>query len=113
MLIWNRYFSFYYIKTEGSIYLLSTIAPSAQDLLIRLQSSIAANIKTLGNIEFNSYRSFLNMDREASEPYRFIDGELIERFLDQDENLQNEICKGLGPHVEDIRGLVEELKRLH
>ncbi|KHJ33524.1 putative dna damage-binding protein 1 [Erysiphe necator] len=99
--------------TEGSIYLLSTIAPSAQDLLIRLQSSIAANIKTLGNIEFNSYRSFLNMDREASEPYRFIDGELIERFLDQDENLQNEICKGLGPHVEDIRGLVEELKRLH
>ncbi|POS88226.1 hypothetical protein EPUL_000128 [Erysiphe pulchra] len=99
--------------TEGSIYLLSTIAPSTQDLLIRLQTSIAANVKTLGNIEFNSYRSFLNMDREASEPYRFVDGELIERFLDQDESLQIEICRGLGPNVEDIRGLVEELKRLH
>lgn len=53
------------------------------------------------------------MDREATEPFRFVDGELIERFLDVDESAQIEICKGLGPHIEDIRGLVEELKRLH
>lgn len=47
------------------------------------------------------------------EPFRFVDGELIERFLDVDEEVQKEICTGLGPSVEDVRNLVEELKRLH
>jgi DNA damage-binding protein 1 len=42
-----------------------------------------------------------------------VDGELIERFLDVDEEVQVEICRGLGPSVEDVRNLVEELKRLH
>lgn len=70
-------------------------------------------MKTLGNIDFNSYRSFRNKDREATEPFRFVDGELIERFLDQDESVQRNICTGLGQSVEDIRDLVEELKRLH
>lgn len=42
-----------------------------------------------------------------------MDGELIEKFLDVSESLQEEICKGLGPGVEEVRNLVEELKRLH
>lgn len=42
-----------------------------------------------------------------------MDGELIERFLDVDEDVQEEICQRLGPSVEDIRNLVEGLKRLH
>ena len=70
-------------------------------------------IKTLGNMEFDTYRSFRNAEREAAEPFRFVDGELIERFLDVDEETQQEICKGLGPSVEDMRNMVEELKRLH
>lgn len=44
---------------------------------------------------------------------RFVDGELIERFLDVEESVQEEIVSGLGPGVEDIRSLVEGLKRLH
>jgi DNA damage-binding protein 1 len=42
-----------------------------------------------------------------------VDGELIERFLDLDEEDQRAVCEGLGPGVEDVRGVVEELKRLH
>jgi hypothetical protein len=41
-----------------------------------------------------------------------VDGELIERFLDVDEQTQEDICEGLGPSVEDVRNLVEELKRV-
>jgi DNA damage-binding protein 1 len=70
-------------------------------------------IYTLGNTDFNTYRSFKNPERETAEPFRFVDGELIERFLDVGEEVQNEICRGLGPGVEDVRNLVEELKRLH
>ncbi|RDL30758.1 WD40 repeat-like protein [Venustampulla echinocandica] len=104
--------------TEGSIYLISTILPSSQDLLMRLQARMSSThmsrkIHTLGDMDFNTYRSFKNPVRETAEPFRFVDGELIERFLDFDEEMQEEICEGLGPMVEDVRNVVEELRRLH
>jgi DNA damage-binding protein 1 len=74
---------------------------------------MAQTIITLGGLDFNTYRSFKNAERETAEPFRFVDGELIERFLDVDDKVQEEICRGLGPSVEDVRNLVEELKRLH
>jgi DNA damage-binding protein 1 len=80
---------------------------------MRLQTRMAETITTLGRLDFNTYRSFKNTERETAEPFRFVDGELIERFLDVGEEVQKEICTGLGPSVEDVRNLVEELKRLH
>lgn len=101
------------LQTEGSIYLFSTISAASQGMLMRLQTRMASIIQTPGNIEFNGYRAYKNSERETTEPFRFVDGELIERFLDVDETVQEEICKGLGPSVEDLRDIVEELKRLH
>lgn len=80
---------------------------------MRLQASMIREIKGLGDIPFNTYRSFKNPVRETSEPFRFVDGALIELFLDFDEKKQEEICNGLGPTVEDVRNVVEELRRLH
>jgi DNA damage-binding protein 1 len=74
---------------------------------------MAPIVQTLGNIDFNSYRSFKSESVESAEPFRFVDGELVERFLDVEEAVQEEICQGLGPSMEDVRNLVEELKRLH
>lgn len=74
---------------------------------------MAQTIITLGGLDFNTYRSFKNEERETAEPFRFVDGELIERFLDVDEEVQKEICIGLGPSVDSVRDLIEELKRLH
>ncbi|KAK3318984.1 mono-functional DNA-alkylating methyl methanesulfonate N-term-domain-containing protein [Apodospora peruviana] len=98
---------------EGGIYMFGTIAPHAQDLLLRFQSKLAQVIKTAGDIEFRTYRSFRNAEREGDGPFRFLDGELLERFLDVDENVQAQICQGLGPSVEDMRNMVEELRRMH
>lgn len=91
------------------------MAPNYQDLLIRFQAKLAQSqvVETLGGLEFDRYRSFRNEEREGDSAFRFIDGELIERFLDVDEKLQEQLCEGLGPDVETIRNLVEELKRLH
>lgn len=80
---------------------------------MRLQSRMANVVQSLGDLPFNKYRSYKNETRETEEPFRFVDGELIERFLDVSESLQEEICKGLGPGVEEVRDLVEELKRFH
>ncbi|KAK4671450.1 hypothetical protein QC764_600250 [Podospora pseudoanserina] len=98
---------------NGGIYMFGTVAPEAQDLLLRFQEKLARVVHTAGEIDFNCYRAFRNAEREGSEPVRFLDGELLERFLDQDEATQREICEGLGPSLEHMRNVVEELRRMH
>lgn len=104
---------------EGSIYLFGLIAPTHRDLLMRLQAALAPMVSSLGDVPFNTYRAFKNQVREAEEPYRFVDGELIEGFLDLKEELQESVVGGLGEAgvraggVEGLRELVESLRRLH
>ncbi|RAL59585.1 hypothetical protein DID88_006444 [Monilinia fructigena] len=113
--------------TEGSIYLFSLIPPQNQDILMRLQSQLASlPTQSLshpdsypgtiefspGNLDFNRYRSYVSAVRETSEPFRFIDGDLIELFLDLRWDVQELLGKALGVPAEDLRGLVEGLRRL-
>ncbi len=101
------------LQVEGGIYMFGTVAPHAQDLLLRFQAKVADAIKTAGGIDFRTYRAFRNAEREGDGPFRFLDGELLERFLDVDDATQALICEGLGPTVEDMRNTVEELRRMH
>ena len=80
---------------------------------MRLQANIAGLVNSPGNMPFNKYRAFKSSVREAEEPFRFVDGELVERFLDCGPRVQEEIVEGLGVDVEDVRGMVESLRRLH
>ncbi|KAI1432232.1 mono-functional DNA-alkylating methyl methanesulfonate N-term-domain-containing protein [Xylaria sp. CBS 124048] len=100
---------------EGGVYLFGTISPKYQDLLMRFQIELAKVVETLGTIEFSWFRSFRNAERQSEGPFRFVDGELLERFLDLDETQQEAVCSevGLGPTAESMRTLVEELKRMH
>ena len=104
---------------EGSIYLFGLIAPTHRDLLMRLQAALAPMVGSLGNVPFNTYRAFKNQVKEAEEPYRFVDGELIEGFLNLTEELQESVVGGLGEvgvaagGLEGVRELVESLRRLH
>ena len=105
---------------DGSIYLFGLITPPYRDLLMRLQANIADMVHSPGNVPFNSYRAYRSTVREAEEPYRFVDGELVELFLDQSESMQEEMCRGLVPgtsgekvDIEEIRALVEGLRRMH
>ncbi|EER38574.1 DNA damage-binding protein 1a [Histoplasma capsulatum H143] len=104
---------------EGSIYLFGIINPTYQDLLMRLQSAMAGMVVTPGGMPFNKFRAFRNTIRQTEEPYRFVDGELIERFLNCGVELQEEIVGKViadgvaGVTVESVKGLVEELRRMH
>ncbi|KAL8777472.1 MAG: hypothetical protein Q9194_002538 [Teloschistes cf. exilis] len=99
---------------DGSIYLFALIAPSKQDLLMRLQQAIASRVQSPGNVPFNTYRAFKNSVREAEEPFRFVDGELIEKFLDCPGTMQEGICEEVGMvDVEEMRTMVESLRRIH
>nr|OQO29403.1 hypothetical protein B0A51_02221 [Rachicladosporium sp. CCFEE 5018] len=104
---------------EGSIYLYATIAPSKQDLLMRLQSELAKVVKSPGHVKFSLWRGFKSQVRDMGNegPMRFVDGELIEAFLDLKSEEQEAVVGGLGIEVpggaEEVRGLVEGLRRVH
>lgn len=54
------------------------------------------------------------MVREAEEPFRFVDGELVERFLECDEQVQEEIVSLVGGQdIGSVKAMIEALKRLH
>lgn len=74
---------------------------------------MADMVQTPGHVPFNKYRAFKNQVREAEEPFRFVDGELIERFLDLAEPVQAQIVEGLNLDVEAVKTMVEGLRRLH
>ena len=80
-----------------------------------LQSNLGNLVAAPGDVDFAKYRAFKNQVREDDEPTRFVDGELIERFLDVSEDIQSKAVEGLGEEwdVEAVRGLVEGLRRLH
>ncbi|KAI9732341.1 MAG: hypothetical protein M1834_001548 [Cirrosporium novae-zelandiae] len=98
---------------EGSIYLFALIAPAKQNLLMQLQSNLANFVKSPGGTSFNKFRAFKNTVRTAEEPFRFVDGELVEKFLDCSEETQEKAIEGLGADIEEIRAMVEGLRRLH
>ncbi|KAL2869229.1 DDB1/RSE1 family protein [Aspergillus lucknowensis] len=98
---------------EGSIYLYASINPDHQDFLMRLQATMAARVDSLGGISFNEFRGLRTMTRQANEPYRFVDGELIERFLACEPNVQKEIIDMVGKSVEEVKVMIEALRRLH
>jgi DNA damage-binding protein 1 len=100
---------------EGGVYMLGTIGAEHQDLLMRLQQAVAARTKGLGYMPWAKYRAFKTEVREADEPFRFVDGELVEEFLNlSQEDMAGVVGElGMSADVEKIKGMVEGLKRLH
>jgi DNA damage-binding protein 1 len=78
-----------------------------------LQSNLGNLVSAPGDMDFAKFRAFKNTVREEDEPMRFVDGELVERFLDCSEEVQGKAVEGLGVDVEEVRALVEGLRRLH
>jgi DNA damage-binding protein 1 len=103
---------------EGSIYLFGIITPAHQNMLMELQRAIAKVVPGLGEVPFMKYRAFKSQVREEEEPMRFVDGEMVERFLDVGDAVQGEIVTEMrsggvmSADAEEIRGVVERLRRL-
>ncbi|PHH64423.1 hypothetical protein CDD81_4644 [Ophiocordyceps australis] len=105
-------------SVEGALYLFGEISPEYQDLLMTFQERLSACLcllgdKESGKVRFEEWRAFRGQTRTGEGPYRFIDGEMLERFLDLSETEQKSVCEGLGPSMEHLRSMVEELRLMH
>ena len=104
---------------EGGVYLYGQIGQDYLDLLISLQAALAPMVESLGHVPFNSYRAFRNEVVETQEPLRFVDGELVEAFLELPGTIQDTIVNKLGDvakakgGTEGVREVIETLRRLH
>lgn len=104
---------------EGGLFMFGLIDANYLDLLMKLQANMSRVVKGIGDLDFNRFRAFSTKGRQAEEPFRFVDGELLEKYLDLDESTMEMVVKGekstddVGIGAEEVKNIIETLKRLH
>lgn len=107
---------------SGAIGLVTQISSTFYDFLHDLQNRLTSTIKSVGKIEHSYWRSF-NTDIKIEPSEGFIDGDLIESFLDLNSEKMKEVCDGLQMEaeggmktdctVDDLVKMIEDLTRIH
>ncbi|KAK6495462.1 hypothetical protein TWF481_003479 [Arthrobotrys musiformis] len=106
---------------DGGLFMLGLIHPDYFDILMKCQVNMAKVVKGIGDLDFNKYRAYHTKGIQSDEPFRFVDGELVEKFLDLDEEAMKMVIDGAGDDdnsriectVGEMKNIVEALKRLH
>uniref|UniRef100_S4NWY3 DNA damage-binding protein 1 n=5 Tax=Pararge aegeria TaxID=116150 RepID=S4NWY3_9NEOP len=106
----------------GAICLVVQLTQELFDFLHQLEERLTHTIKSVGKIPHSFWRSF-NTDVKTEPAEGFIDGDLIESFLDLSREMQQETVQGLqiddgegmkrDATVEDLAKIVEDLTRIH
>lgn len=106
----------------GAIGLVVQIPEDFFKFLKDLETRLAKSIKSIGKIDHSFWRSF-HTERRTDVPIGFIDGDLIETFLDLPREKMAEVVTGLQiddgsgmkreATVDDIIKTVEELSRIN
>lgn len=114
--------SLLYGTVRGSIGLVAGIPKELFEFLHTVQTKLTKVIKSVGKIEHQFWRSFSN-ERKSEHSTGFIDGDLIENFLDLPKTQKEEVVSGLQVDdgngskractVDDLIKIVEELSRIH
>ncbi|XP_031425552.1 DNA damage-binding protein 1 [Clupea harengus] len=107
---------------NGMIGLVTSLSESWYSLLLDLQNRLNKVIKSVGKIEHSFWRSF-HTERKTEQATGFIDGDLIESFLDLGRAKMQEVVGGLQiddgsgmkreATVDEVIKIVEELTRIH
>ncbi|KAK3248999.1 DNA damage-binding protein 1a, partial [Cymbomonas tetramitiformis] len=97
---------------NGVIGVLASLPYAQFTMLNSLQKSLNKVVKGTGGFLHDEWRSFSN-ERRTVESSNFIDGDLIEHFLDLKQDSQDEVARLMDMSVEEISKRVEELTRLH
>jgi len=107
---------------SGAIGLVTQIPADFYDFLRELEEKLTHVIKSVGKIEHSFWRSF-NTDIKTEPCEGFIDGDLVESFLDLSHSKMKEVALGLqvdngsgmkqDATVDDLVKIVEDLTRIH
>lgn len=100
---------------EGGVYMFGSIADSYVSPLLKLQNALAEKVQAPGYMPWAKWRAVRNEVREGEEPFRVVDGELVEEVLRLDDGrLEGIVGEGdVGWSVERTKSVVEGLRRLY
>ncbi|XP_038978806.1 DNA damage-binding protein 1a [Phoenix dactylifera] len=97
---------------NGVIGVVASLPHDQYVFLEKLQSNLVKVLKGVGGFSHEQWRSF-NNEKKTVDCRNFLDGDLIESFLDLSRSRMDEISKAMGVSVEELCKRVEELTRLH
>ncbi|KAI8090127.1 mono-functional DNA-alkylating methyl methanesulfonate N-term-domain-containing protein [Gilbertella persicaria] len=107
-----------FATTNGSIGLIADLSAERFKLLDQMQYNMSRIVKSIGDLSHIDWRSVSIMDRK-DDAVNFIDGDLIESFLDLTPQQMQGVVDGvaggrkLDKSVEDLCKVVEELMSTH
>uniref|UniRef100_H2YRR9 DNA damage-binding protein 1 n=1 Tax=Ciona savignyi TaxID=51511 RepID=H2YRR9_CIOSA len=110
-----------YGTVHGSIGVITTVNEDLYSFLHSIQTRLAKTIKSVGNIDHDYFLSFCTGEKTAAHR-GFVDGDLVECFLDLGREKMAEVAKGLtikesgterAATVDDLIKAVEEMNRIH
>lgn len=110
-----------YGAVSGVVGAILTLTEDNYVVLSQLQSAMTKVVKGIGGFSHDEWRSFTN-GRRSSPASNFIDGDLVESYLDMGREQQEETLRHMtiDPRdgnkawtVEDVVHRVEEMQRLH
>ncbi|GJP48061.1 hypothetical protein CLOM_g7334 [Closterium sp. NIES-68] len=97
---------------SGAIGVVASLPQDLFSFLHRLQVCLTKVIKGVGGLSHAEWRSFHN-ERKTVDAKSFIDGDLVEAFLDLKRGRMEEVAGQMNVSVEELCKKVEELTRLH
>lgn len=107
---------------HGAIGLVSQLPADFYTFLLEVQEKLTKVIKSVGKIDHAFWRSF-STERKTEQAVGFIDGDLIESFLDLSRDKMQEVVQGIqmddgsgmkrDASVDDLIKIIEELSRIH
>lgn len=97
---------------EGVIGLILTVDEVLFKKLESIQNSLSKIIKSIGKIDHKDWRAFQGT-RSSQPAVGFIDGDLVETFLDLSRSRMDQVAQDTEIPVDELIKLIEELSRLH
>jgi len=97
-------------SVSGAVGILAQIPAEYFTLFLKVQTSMEKKVKTVGQLSNEEFRQFSN-ERKLSPERGFIDGDLIESFMDLSPALRNEIAADAGVGVDVIVKGIESITR--
>ncbi|XP_071476122.1 DNA damage-binding protein 1-like [Diadema antillarum] len=106
---------------SGSVGLVTQLSEEFYRFMLEVQNKLTKVIKSVGKIKHSFWRSFYS-ERKTEPMDNFIDGDLLESFLDLSRDTMDEVAQGLQIDdggmkrdctANDLIKIIEELTRIH
>ncbi|CAO3669571.1 unnamed protein product [Rhizopus stolonifer] len=110
--------SLIFATASGSIGIVADLSPERFKLLYQMQCNMCRIVRSIGDLSHTDWRN-VNIANRKEEAMNFIDGDLIESFLDLSSQQMQSVVDGLQGGrkldltVENLCKVVEELMSIH